>query len=201
MNCVSPPPNATNLNASDRVTGGQLPPNYYLIFCGEEEPFFDGEGCLNCFHPQSLFNLSSHKCEAAPPNQTNPEYLQLVVGGRIEVDEDFDYFCEDAKPFFWNSSCLSCHYPVGLFNLSSHQCVSPPPNASNELVENRIMGGVEALNSFSIRCPSDRPFFKSPDCVDCLKPENFFDLRTMECRAPLPNKTNPKYFGLVAGSA
>ena len=123
-----------------------------------------------------------------------------MVGGSIEVDEDYDYFCKAEEPFFQGSTCISCHYPVGLFNLTSRQCASPPANASNELVTNRIMGGAETVNNFSIRCPSDHPFFKDPDCIDCIKPQNFFDLRTMECRAPLPNKTNPKYFDLVTDS-
>ena len=80
LKCKSPPANATNPKEKSRILDGLLESGDYLIYCPEKNPFFNGSACLNCYHPKSFFNITNLSCVPGYPNQTNLNFLSLIVG-------------------------------------------------------------------------------------------------------------------------
>ena len=135
---------------------------------------YNGEGCVDCIFPLSLFDLESSKCVSPPPNGTNPKAESRLTGGTLKK-EYYVLYCDEKVPFYNNKSCIDCVHPQSIFNLSSLNCVPAKPSASNPKANKRIANPQTIGSTVDTVCPDETPFFDGRICINCEKPAFFFN--------------------------
>lgn len=134
---LSPTIFQSNIYATNWILGNQtiddLIEEYYqrsiqydnITNCPLENPFFDGNSCINCHEPEPIFNILTRNCEACPfDTQLNtglricqqvPHYSDYSKATTYSLDGASSLPTPDpkltpcpSKTPFWNGKCLSC---------------------------------------------------------------------------------------------
>lgn len=155
---MSPTIFQTNLYAPNWILGNQtasqVVDEYYqrslrydnVTNCPVDRPFFNGQTCMTCNPPRSVFDLLERKCvscgEGYEPNNITkkcdlipiPVYASNYNETNYSLDGLADFpprpadavgDCPLSNPFFDGKKCIPCHYPT-YFSIPNSICKHCP---------------------------------------------------------------------------